>query len=205
MESSLEAYGAWRDFWVEQTFFAVYDQPWLQALLGLRASDEAPRQHPGLDGDHMALVERRMDALRRKMAEGGPREAALRALVYVRMPARAVDERGFEMLRRIREKHGADKSLAEFKQDLREQYFMLRLDEERAIALIPKLLEGHEGQWPRMLEDIRKIVTAARPLGEEGKRRLAQLEQLVTPAPTPEKRRKKPATTKAAKKAEATE
>jgi pimeloyl-ACP methyl ester carboxylesterase len=185
METSLEAYGAWRDYWVEQTFFAVYDQPWLQALLGLRASDEPPRKHPGHDGDRLALVERRMDALRRKMDQGGPREAALRALVYVRMPARAVDERGFEMLRRIRAEHGAQKTLAEFKQDLREQYFLLRLDEERAIALIPKLLEGHEAKWPTILEDVRRIVTAARPLGEAGKGRLARLEQLVTFDPKP--------------------
>jgi hypothetical protein len=126
-----------------------------------------------------------MDALRRKMDQGGPREAALRALVYVRMPARAVDERGFEMLRRIRAEHGAQKTLAEFKQDLREQYFLLRLDEERAIALIPKLLEGHEAKWPTILEDVRRIVTAARPLGEAGKGRLARLEQLVTFDPKP--------------------
>jgi hypothetical protein len=205
MKTSLEAYGAWRDHWTEQTFFALYDQPWLQALLGLRASDQPPRQHPGLDGDHMALVERRMDALDRKMDQGGLREAALRALVYLRMPARAVDERGFEMLRRVREKHGAQKPLAEFKQDLREQYFMLRLDEERAIALIPKLLEGHEAKWPAMLEDIHMIVTAARPLGEEGKRRLAQLRQLVTPDPRPKKPRKKPVSRKAAKRTEVTE
>ncbi|MDJ0782007.1 MAG: DUF3141 domain-containing protein [Desulfosarcinaceae bacterium] len=203
MQTSLEAYGAWRDYWTEQTFFAVYEQPWLQALLGLRASDQAPRQHPGLDGDHMALVDRRMEDLRQRMADGGPREAALRALIYARLPARAVDERGYEMLRRIRAAHGAKIPLDEFKEDLREQYFMLRLDEERAIALIPQMLKGYEADWPKMLEDIRKIVTAAKPLGEEGKRRMAKLEALVPPPATPKKRRKKPA--KTGQKAEKTQ
>ncbi len=70
----------------------------------------------------MAFVERRIEELRAKMDKGGPREAAIRALIYVRMPEKAADERAFEMLRRIRAEHGAEKSLAEFKQDLREQY-----------------------------------------------------------------------------------
>jgi hypothetical protein len=163
----------------EQTFFAVYNQPWLQAMLGLQASDEPPRQHPGLDSERAAFIQGRIEALRSKMDKGGPREAAIRALIYVRMPARAVDERGFEMLRRIRAEHGVQKTLAEFKQDLREQYFMLRLDAERAVALIPKLLEGYQAEWPTTIALIRKIVTAAGPLGEEGQRRLARLEQLI--------------------------
>jgi hypothetical protein len=76
------------------------------------------------------------------------------------------------------------RALAEFKQDLRKQYFMLRLDEERAVAAIPKLLEGHETEWPTTPALIRKIVTAAGPLGEAGQRRLAQLEQLVASGPS---------------------
>ncbi len=193
METSLKAFGAWRDMLTEQTFFAVYSQPWLQALLGLHASDEPPRQHPGLDGDHMAAVKRSMAELHQQMDQGGPREAAIRALIYVRMPARAVDERGFEMLRRIRAEHGAQKTLAEFKQDLRDQYFMLRLDEAKAVASIADLLKGHEAQWPKMLAAIRKIVTAAGPLNEEGERRLAQLGQLVTSDPPVKRRRRKSA------------
>jgi hypothetical protein len=44
------------------------------------------------------------------MDQGGPREAAIRALIYVRLPEKAADERGFEMLRRIRAEHGAGKT-----------------------------------------------------------------------------------------------
>jgi pimeloyl-ACP methyl ester carboxylesterase len=175
LKSSLEFYGQWRDMLMENTFFSVYRQPWLQAMLGLRASDEAARPHPGQDPDHAAFVERRIAELRAKMDQGGPREAALRALVYVRMPEKAVDERAFEMLRRIRAEHGAQKSLAEFKADLREQYFMLRLDEKKAVALIPELLKGHEEEWPQLLALVRRIATAGGPLGEEGQRRLAGL------------------------------
>jgi uncharacterized protein YihD (DUF1040 family) len=171
----------------------VYDQSWLQALLGLPASDEPPRKHPGANPEHTAFVNRRIEELRKKMDKGGPREAAIRALVYVRMPEKAADERAFEMLRRIRAEHGAERTLAEFKQDLREQYFMLRLDEVGAVALIPELLKGHEDEWPKLLEYIRKVATAGGPLSEEGQRRLAELERLVASPPAVKQPRRKPA------------
>jgi hypothetical protein len=181
MTMSLKAYGAWRDMLAENAFFGIYGQPWLQAMLGLRASDDPPRPHPGRDGDHREFVERRVAELRAKMDKGGPREAAIRALIYVRLPEKAADERAFEMLRRIRAEHGAKKSLADFKQDVREQYFMLRLDESLAVAAIPELLKGHESEGPKLLEQVRAVATAGGPLGEEGQRRLAQLGQLFAP------------------------
>ncbi len=183
MTTSLDAFRDWRDMLMEQMFFGIYEQTWLQALLGLRASDDPPRKHPGRDSDHAAFVERRIEELRAKMDQGGPRAAAIRALIYVRMPEKAADERAFEMLRRIRAEHGAERSLSEFKQDLREQYYMLRLDENRAVELIPELLKGHENEGPRLLEFVRQIATAGGPLNEEGQRRLAQVEQLFAPQP----------------------
>ena len=94
------------------------------------------------------------------------------------MPEKAADERAFEMLRRIRAEHGAEKSLAEFKQDLREQYYMLRLDERRAVESIPALLSGHAKDGLKLFDVVRKIATAGGPLNEEGRRRLAQMEKL---------------------------
>jgi len=108
------------------------------------------------------------------------------------MPEKAADERAFEMLRRIRAEHGAERTLAEFKQDLREQYFMLRLDELGAVALISDLLKGHEDEWPKLLEYIRTVATAGGPLGEEGKRRLAELEHLIPSPPALKQSGRKP-------------
>jgi pimeloyl-ACP methyl ester carboxylesterase len=191
---SLDAYRDWRDTMAENMFFGIYGQSFLQATLGLRASDDPPRKHPGEDPDHTAFVKHRIEELKTKMDQGGPREAAIRALVYVCMPEKAVDERTFEMLRRIRDKHGAQKSLAQFKEDLREQYFMLRLNEKRAIELIPELLKGQEEEWPKLLAAVRKIAVAGGSLGEEGQRRLAELERLAistAPVGQPSRRRKK--------------
>jgi hypothetical protein len=193
MTLSLNAYRDWRDMMTEQMFFGIYEQPWIQALLGLRASDAPPRRHPGEDPDHSVFVKRQIAELQAGMDKGGAREAAIRAMVYVCMPEKAVDERSFEVLRRIRHEHGAQKTLDEFKQELREQYLMVKLDEKRAIALIPELLKGYENEGPQLLEYVRQVATAGGPLGEEAQKRLVQLERLFVSPTAVKQPGKKPA------------
>jgi len=41
MKLSLNAYADWRDMMTEDVFFGVYGQSWLQAFLGLPASDDS--------------------------------------------------------------------------------------------------------------------------------------------------------------------
>ena len=55
------------------------------------------------------------------------------------MPRAAIDERGFEALRRVRDAH-TDLSLSAFKALVREQYNMLLVDEAAALAAIPSML-----------------------------------------------------------------
>jgi hypothetical protein len=128
------------------------------------------------------------------MDQGGPREAAIRALLYIRMAENAADERCFEMFRRITAEQGSQKSLAEFKQDLREQFFMLHLDEKRAVALIPELLkrDAHDGE--QLFDMIRKTVTAGDPLQKEGQKRLAQVEHMFSTQQQAARSRRKPET-----------
>lgn len=138
IETSLNAYRDVRDQSAEAWFHAIYGSPLLQALVGLRASDGAPRQRPGKDAAHLAFVAKRIDELKQAIPEGGPREAVIRALLYVRMPEGAIDERGFNLLRRMRRETAGDLRLSEFKKLLREQFFMLLLDEHRAIEAAPE-------------------------------------------------------------------
>lgn len=177
MTAGLDAYRDWRDGLVEQLFFVIYNQPWLQAMLGLRAEDQ-DEKGPGRDPDQVEFVKRRIKELRAAIDKGGPREAAIRAMIYIRMPENAVDERGFGMLRRLRDEQGGGKSLDEFKQELREQYFMLRLDESRAVEAIPNLLEDKKNEAVKLLNLIRKVVTAGGPLQAEGQKRLTRIEEL---------------------------
>ena len=72
----------------------------------------------------------RIAELKSRMATGSVIEGIIRALIYVGRPRAAIDERGFEAIRRMRELHGGAQrlTLAEFKAMLRDQAFLLLLD-----------------------------------------------------------------------------
>ncbi len=175
---TLNIYRDWRDMMMEQMFFGIYNQTWFQALLGLRASDDPPRRNPGKEPDHLALIEHQKKALLAKMEQGGADKAVLRGLIYVRLPEGKADERVFEMIRRIRAQAPRKRTLAEFKEAFREQFLMVLLDERRAVAAIPTLLEGHQDRGPELFEIIRKVATAGDPLGKNAQQRLAEIERI---------------------------
>ena len=86
----------------EETFLAVYGAPALQAALGIDTASSQPPRKAEKSLLHRALVEARIAELRREMTSGGLREALVRALLYVGTARNAVDERGFEAIRRMR-------------------------------------------------------------------------------------------------------
>jgi hypothetical protein len=140
--AGLDAWRDMRDAFGEQLFLAVYGSPVLQAAVGIDPADTRPPRHAGTSPLHRALVETRIAQLKQQMTQGGLREGLVRALLYVGMPRAAVDERGFEAIRRIRASNhgGGTMSLAEFKAMVRDQFFMLLLDEKAAIESLPALL-----------------------------------------------------------------
>src|SRR5262245_37319201 len=91
IETSLDAYRDVRYHLYETLFHAVYGSPVVQAMVGLKASDAQVRKTPSADAAYHALVARRIEELSGGIAEGGPLEALLRALIYVRMPDGVVD------------------------------------------------------------------------------------------------------------------
>ena len=124
----------------------------------------------------VALVARRIDELRQAITQGGPREAMIRALLYVRMPEGVVDERGFNLLRRMREEAGKGLSLAAFKKVVREQFFMLLLDERRAIEAIPAMLAKDPHLAARMAGKLRQLIDVVGLRNSEAKVRFAEVE-----------------------------
>ena len=157
--AALDGYRDLRDRSMEQIFLGIYSSPLLQALVGLRASDEPPRRRPGLEPERIEFIQQRIAELKARLAEGGLREAALRGLVYIGMAGPGVDERAFEVLRQMRAAHGG-LTLAEFKQVLREQFFALMLDRDGALAAIPKMLPA---DTPARAEALDKIRQSCRP------------------------------------------
>ena len=72
IETSLDAYRDVRDNTSEALFHAIYGSPLLQALVGLKASDENPRHRPGQDAAHTAFVAQRIKELKDRIPDGGP-------------------------------------------------------------------------------------------------------------------------------------
>jgi pimeloyl-ACP methyl ester carboxylesterase len=183
IEKALEGYAALRDQAQERLFLAAYGSPLLQALVGLKATDELPRRCPGDEPEHREFVARRAAELRSRIAEGGLGEAALRALVYVGLAERESDERTFNMLQRIRDERGSKVSLGTFKQALRDQFLMLQLDPQEALAALPRLLErAHAAEIRPVLEDVKRVATAGGELSAAGQERLQAIEAIFEQA-----------------------
>jgi hypothetical protein len=179
--AALDGYRDLRDSSMEQIFLAIYSSPLLQMLVGQNPSDETPRPRPGNDPKRTAFIEQRIAELKARIAEGGPREAAIRSLVYIGMAGPGVDERAFNELRLIRAEHEG-LTLAEFKQILREQFFSLMLDRDGALAAIPEMLPPDPATRAQLLEAIRSTVHAiGKPSGERAER-LAQIETFFADA-----------------------
>ncbi len=106
-------------------------------------------------------------------------EAILRALLYIRLPESQVDERGFNLLRRAREEAGDGLSLAEFKRLVREQFFMLLLDERRSVEAIPAMLAKGPDLASRMAGNLHRLIDAVGLRSSLSKARLAEIEELI--------------------------
>ena len=184
-EGIVAALDGWRDLRdasLEQIFIATYGSPLMQAMAGQRATDESPRRRPGLEPERVAYIEQRIGELKARIGEGGPREAAIRCLVYIGMAGSGVDERAFNELLEIRAGNSGMK-LEEFKRVLREQYFALLLDRDAAVAAIPAMLPADAEVRAKVLDAIQRTVNAAGKATGERAKRLAEVETICGAGP----------------------
>jgi pimeloyl-ACP methyl ester carboxylesterase len=181
----LEAWGKMRDVMQEAIFLNTYGSPLLQALVGLRADQPSARRRIERDLVREAVANRMATYLEQRIDAGGLVEAAVRALIYVRLPEGKADERILAALVQV----GSDLppakrlGLARFKEVVREQFLILFLDEERAIAALPKLLPDDRRARETALTLIRRLLAARGILPEEGARRLRRVETLFDVSP----------------------
>jgi len=192
--SGLELWGKARDAAVEAIFFNTYGSPLLQAMVGLRADETSVSSRIGRDVAREAAAKQAAAHLEQSIDQGGLIEAAVRALIYVRLPGGKVDERGFAALKQISAELPVAKrvGLVRFKEIVKEQYLMLLLDEERAIAALPKLLPDNRRQCAEALALVRRVLAAPGALPAEGQRRLERI-QAMFGGPPPEVGREKAA------------
>ncbi len=182
--AALENGGKIRDAMTEAVFLTTYGSPLLQAMVGLGSPSDQTQRRIERDLVREAAEAERRAGLDRKFEQGGVEEAFLRALIHVRRPEGGFDERGYRMLKVIRETRKSNErlSMPQFRQMLHEQLQLVLLDEERAIAALPKLLQtGEKAQVAAGLDALRQLVGAAGPLDPEGERRFARVEGLFRP------------------------
>jgi pimeloyl-ACP methyl ester carboxylesterase len=177
----VHALDSWRDSQEaisEAAFLAVYGSPALQAAVGVDPQS-SPSRRQEMSAAHSKMLEKRIAELKSRIGEGGLREAAIRGLLYVGSVRGMVDERSLEALRNVRRNDSGPRlTLSEFKMLVREQFFMLLLDREAALAAIPKLLPDNAGQRRAAFTAIREVLSASAAISGEIAKRLKRLAEL---------------------------
>ncbi len=177
----VSALDKWRDSQEalsEALFLSVYGSPALQATVGIDPQS-TPSRKLEMSAQYRERLQARIAELKSQIGRGGLREATIRGLLYVGMARGMVDERSLEVLRRIRRNvSGPRLTLTQFKMMVREQFFMLLLDQDGALAAIPKLLPESADERRAAFAVIREVLSASAEISGEVARRLKQVGQL---------------------------
>jgi hypothetical protein len=174
---------AWREMAetaAERTFLTVYGSPLLQAAVGIDPAGTEPLRKAPKSALHRQLLETRIAELKSRIATGGLRECLVRGMLHVGMARGPADERGLAAIRRLRGV-ADDKprpTLAEFKALVREQFFMLLIDEEAALAAIPDLLPADAALRRKAFAALPEVLSAAGELTGEALNRLRRIARL---------------------------
>jgi hypothetical protein len=151
--------------------------------VGLKGSEGGHRHRPGIDATYKAFVAQRVEELKRSIAEGGPREAAIRAALYIRLPEGVADERGLRLLQRLRDEAGSGLTLAAFEKVVRDQFFGLLLDERHAVEAIPAMLARDPELASRMTRTLGRLIEVVGVESPAGKARFREMERVFRQRP----------------------
>ncbi len=180
-----------RDQAVEHLFLDIYGQPVLQALVGLYGDAHVHRRRPGAEPEHRRFVQRRKNELSEHIAQGGSHEALMRAVIYVLGGSPATDERNFKRLRASRAELEPSADLASYKDLVRDQFAILKLDRNAALEAIPTMLAGESIKAiDTHLEHLDQVVAASGELSERAASRYERIKELFEQA---KKRRRRKA------------
>jgi len=168
-----DSYRDTRDTGYERMFKAIYGSPMLAAMTGYKP-EMAQRSQAH---NHGAAQEK---ILRQRRAEhetwfdrGSPETGFLRLLIFVASGNGVVDERPFNGIRRVMHEIGLDKtiSLQQLKDTIKQQTFLVRMDEQRALSSLTKLLIT-KPERQRALDLVREMLALSGPISTEKEGRL---------------------------------
>jgi hypothetical protein len=173
--SSLDRWRDSQEALSEAFFLAIYGSPALQSAVGVDPQS-TPSRRREMDVRYLERLQARTAELKSKVSSGGLREAGIRALLYIGSARGMVDERSLEALRRLRQvDESARITLAEFKMLVREQFFILLLDQEAALAAIPKLLPENMDERRNAFSAMQEILSASAEISGEVAKRLKRV------------------------------
>jgi pimeloyl-ACP methyl ester carboxylesterase len=177
---TLDTWRVFRDAAEESFFLAAYGSPLLRAAVGLGQAEAAQGRRIERDLVREADAARARVALEQRFEAGAPLEAGLRALCYVHDSEGSFDEREWNVLKRFHEAQppAERRSFGELKETLKEQSLLIRLDGERAIAAIPRLLADQPERSRATLDALHEVIDARDDLSDEGRRRLDRIDAL---------------------------
>src|SRR5215468_2513497 len=185
IEQALDQYRDVRDEMYERMFKGIYESPLLAAAVGIEPGTLGRRGPQSATWEQDELKRLKRQEVESQIEQGTLLDAWARLLLYVRREEDLVDERPFNMVRRMIEELKPENvpSLAALKAAVKRQAFVLALDEERAIAALPKLVP--EMHHRRKGFDAARLVVRARgeptPHQEERFRRVASILGLDSP------------------------
>ncbi|MCJ8159098.1 DUF3141 domain-containing protein [Sphingomonas sp. LaA6.9] len=178
--SALDGWRQMSEKLAEDTFQMIYGAPAVQAALGVDPTSDRPPRKAAKSLLTSALVEARTAALKERIAQGGLLEGLVRSMLYVGIAKGGADERGFAAIRKLRAEHPDANSLqlAEFKAMIREQYYILLIDEAAAVAAIPALLPKNVEERRAAFEALKGVLEASATLSGDAAERLARVAEL---------------------------
>jgi len=189
IERGLDGYRDARDAAQEKLFKAIYESPLLAALVGLQPGDPArgeAKMRPRMEAEYRRLKRSELES---GFEQGTPLDGFLRIMIYGGLESKVVDERPFNAMRALAREAGMAGriKLADFKEAVKRQTFIVLLDEERALTGLPALLPEYR-QRVRALEVARKLADT-RGLTDAHAARLDRAAQVLGVEPRPEAKR----------------
>jgi hypothetical protein len=180
-ETIVNVLDKWRDTqeaMSESLFLSIYGSPALQAAVGIDPNAD-PSPVPEMSTEHRKLLDARIAELKAGIGSGGLRECWIRALLYVGMTRGMFDERSLEALRRMRKEDEASRlTLSQFKTLVREQFFMLILDQDASLTAIPKMLPEDMELRRAAIAAIREVLSVVGEISGETATRLERVTRL---------------------------
>lgn len=178
--NTLDTYRDSRDALYERMFKAIYESPWLAAMVGLGGKSD-PRRRPKAPEKLREEFKRlKLQEIESHMDEGTPLDGWIRLQLYQGMETKMIDERPYNLIRRMMSEMPAESrpTLAQMKEAVKRQSFVLLLDAEQAVNALPKLLPEMK-QRQQALQIARKVATARGRLSGQQEARFRTLEEIL--------------------------